>query len=83
MGGSLVGGVGGLGFGLATGNPALIAASVGSLGLSTLASPALAPGLLGVTDRVARMAANPVAGSLARTAGRSGRAYLQSQIAGE
>lgn len=83
MGGGLIGGIGGLGYGLASGNPALMAASVGSLGLSALGSPALAPGLLGVTDRVARMAANPVAGSLARTAGRSGRAYLQSQIAGE
>ena len=83
MGGGLVGGLGGLGYGLASGNPALMAASVGSLGLSALGSPALAPGLLWATDRVANMAANPVAGSLARTAGRSGRAYLQSQIAGE
>lgn len=83
MGGGLVGGLGGLGYGLASGNPALMAASVGSLGLSALGSPALAPGILWGTEKAAQAAANPYARGLSGLAGRSARSWLQAENAGQ
>lgn len=76
----LGGGLMGVGYGIGSGNPAIVGASLLSAGLG---SPALAPGLLGVTDRVARVAGSRNAGRLARAAEIPTRAYLQSQIAGE
>jgi hypothetical protein len=72
----LGGGVLGVGYGVASGNPVLAGTSL--LG-AALGSPALSPGLISVADRVSSMAARPMAGRLARTAGRTGRALLQAE----
>lgn len=72
----LGGGVLGVGYGVASGNPVLAGTSL--LG-AALGSPALSPGLISVADRVSSVAARPMAGRLARTAGRTGRALLQAE----
>ena len=73
----LGGGVAGVGYGIASGNPVMIGSSLLGMGLG---SPAIAPGLISVADRVSQVAGNPLAGGLARMAGRAGRAMVQSQL---
>ena len=76
----LGGGVAGVGYGIASGNPVMIGSSLLGMGLG---SPAIAPGLISAADRVSQVAGHPLAGGLARAAGRSGRAWAQSQLGGE
>lgn len=83
IGGGIVGGIGGLMYGLGSGNPGLMAASAGTLGLSALGSPALAPGILWGTRNAAQAAANPYARGLANLAGRSARSMIQAENAGQ